>query len=76
MIVTFKNGISVSKLPKLNNVIKECGGTAIIVSQENAEAQNTVITVPCSAYSDLYGKICAVTGSTCMSRCKISTERK
>lgn len=40
MIVTFEKGIAVSKLPALYKVIKEYGGEAVLMPQENVEEKN------------------------------------
>jgi hypothetical protein len=41
MEVMFKNGIAVSDLTRLHNLIKKCGGEGTFVPLENKEAQNT-----------------------------------
>lgn len=40
--------------------------------KETSKYRVTIPTIPCEAYSALVGKVCAVTGKTCTSRCGIS----
>jgi hypothetical protein len=41
MEVVFKNGIAVSDLVRLHNMIKKYGGEGVFVPLKNVEAQNT-----------------------------------
>lgn len=41
MEVIFKNGLAVSDLTRLHNLIKKCGGEGVFMPLKNIEAQNT-----------------------------------